>query len=479
MSTRLIQIVATGNLGAGGSIVIPHDLNIDGTAVKPDFIAFDATGFSAVATATTVTVTNDNTGAASSNVWLERKHTIPRQLGGDVLSPSPFVVADGVEGGGGGSPVNEVALVEQVGDPAAVANQAIVYSKDAAGITQAFVRASDGTITQLTPAGVAAVAKIVLAEQVGDPAAVANQVQLYSKEVSGIVQAFMIADDGTITQLTPAGAAAMDGVILAERVGDPGAVANQIQLYGKDVAGVTELFARASDGRITQLTPVKTLFTDLMNGVADLWIYSNGTGWVAAFPPSWPTTTKENGIVQVSGLTGGNFASVAYGSAYNYLGSVQPTDPARGTFMQEQPFSCAIRAKSVGGPPSLGASFDIILGVADPQNAPLINQWGPQFACSWNFFGNDTWWVHKTAAGGATGWQDTGVVVDDSWHVFECNFDGTNYRWYIDGTLVHTEPYAGHFDGNEACPVISANGVDVDSVVRVDWIQFDYAANRA
>jgi len=199
MSTRLIQIVATGNLGAGGSIVIPHDLNIDGTAVKPDFIAFDATGFSAVATATTVTVTNDNTGAASSNVWLERKHTIPRQLGGDVLSPSPFVVADGVEGGGGGSPVNEVALVEQVGDPAAVANQAIVYSKDAAGITQAFVRASDGTITQLTPAGVAAVAKIVLAEQVGDPAAVANQVQLYSKEVSGIVQAFMIADDGTIT----------------------------------------------------------------------------------------------------------------------------------------------------------------------------------------------------------------------------------------------------------------------------------------
>jgi hypothetical protein len=42
---------------------------------------------------------------------------------------------------------------------------------------------------------------------------------------------------------------------ILERTANPGAVANELQLYAKDAAGVTQLFAQTSDGSIYQLTP--------------------------------------------------------------------------------------------------------------------------------------------------------------------------------------------------------------------------------
>lgn len=53
-------------------------------------------------------------------------------------------------------PVNVAAFIEEAADPAAVLNNAQVYSKEIAGITQLFCRASDGTVYQLTPPGAAA-----------------------------------------------------------------------------------------------------------------------------------------------------------------------------------------------------------------------------------------------------------------------------------------------------------------------------------
>jgi hypothetical protein len=44
-------------------------------------------------------------------------------------------------------------------------------------------------------------------------------------------------------------------VRVVERVGNPAAEANRNLVYAKDVAGVTQLFAVASDGTVTQLTP--------------------------------------------------------------------------------------------------------------------------------------------------------------------------------------------------------------------------------
>jgi hypothetical protein len=71
---------------------------------------------------------------------------------------SPTINTPTVNGGTFNSPTlvtpsaDVIVLPEQGGDPAALADTAKIYSKDVAGVTQFFVRASDGTITQLTPA---------------------------------------------------------------------------------------------------------------------------------------------------------------------------------------------------------------------------------------------------------------------------------------------------------------------------------------
>jgi len=45
-------------------------------------------------------------------------------------------------------------------------------------------------------------------ESAADPAAVANEFQLYSKDDTGITQLFGRSDDGTVHQITPTGGAA-------------------------------------------------------------------------------------------------------------------------------------------------------------------------------------------------------------------------------------------------------------------------------
>lgn len=70
--------------------------------MRPDFVATDATGFAVTVTPTQVSVTNNNAAPASVNVWLELKHSIPRQLGAlPNLIPQPFVSQGGAAGGGG------------------------------------------------------------------------------------------------------------------------------------------------------------------------------------------------------------------------------------------------------------------------------------------------------------------------------------------------------------------------------------------
>jgi hypothetical protein len=104
VATRLLQIVPFTNVAPSATVVLPHNINVNGTPKKPDFVATDVGGFTITVTATTVSVTNTGTDPASPNIWLELKHTTPRQLGNDVdnLTPQPFVVASSGGGGGGG-----------------------------------------------------------------------------------------------------------------------------------------------------------------------------------------------------------------------------------------------------------------------------------------------------------------------------------------------------------------------------------------
>jgi len=96
MSNRLIQTVAFVNVASGATVALPHELNNNGQALVPDFVWRDNGNFIVVgATATTVTVRNNGPGADSCNVCVERKHSIPRVLGGNPLVPAPFIPAVG------------------------------------------------------------------------------------------------------------------------------------------------------------------------------------------------------------------------------------------------------------------------------------------------------------------------------------------------------------------------------------------------
>lgn len=78
---------------------------------------------------------------------------------------------------------------------------------------------------------------------------VAGQVAFFNAVTNIVSDAGLLYDSGTDT-LTVGSV-----LSLVERVGDPAAVANRGHVYTKDVAGVTQLFYRADDGTVNQLTP--------------------------------------------------------------------------------------------------------------------------------------------------------------------------------------------------------------------------------
>lgn len=120
MADRLIQILAFENVGPGAQVSLPHNLNVQGYAVTPDYAARDNAEFTIDAvTSNSVTVTNTSGAPAACHVWLERKHTIQRAFGAvgtTALAPQPFVPAVG--GGGGGGAVS-VASSSMSGDGSA------------------------------------------------------------------------------------------------------------------------------------------------------------------------------------------------------------------------------------------------------------------------------------------------------------------------------------------------------------------------
>jgi hypothetical protein len=114
--TILLQTLASGLLADGASVTLPHALNINGTPQVPDLVVLDTAGFEVTATTTTTITVRNNSGAAgSTNVWLERKHSIPRQVGVAPLSPAPFIASSG-EGGGGAAAFPVAAVTDADAD---------------------------------------------------------------------------------------------------------------------------------------------------------------------------------------------------------------------------------------------------------------------------------------------------------------------------------------------------------------------------
>lgn len=101
--SRLDQILTFTNVAAGDTVDLPHDINVNGTPVVPDFAFRDNGDFSVDSVdETTATVTNNGSAPATLNLYLWRRHTHERNYGAaqiNNLVPQPFVPA---AGGGGG-----------------------------------------------------------------------------------------------------------------------------------------------------------------------------------------------------------------------------------------------------------------------------------------------------------------------------------------------------------------------------------------
>jgi len=98
MANQLIQILTFTNVAAGQQATLAHNLNENGTAVKPDIVERDNADFSIITVTTTAaTVRNDSGAPATLNLWIKREHSIARVLDAALnLSPQPFVPAAGV-----------------------------------------------------------------------------------------------------------------------------------------------------------------------------------------------------------------------------------------------------------------------------------------------------------------------------------------------------------------------------------------------
>jgi len=209
-----------------------------------------------------------------------------------------------------------LCLVERATDPAAVANEGKVYTKDVLGVTELFYRDSAGNVRQLTPpatggapggantnvqfndAGsfngnanftfdgtnvdIATQLSVPVVQGTGATLAVGNgasDLTLQGVPGSGTLfslsgtNPYLTIDDNTNDivvgnttdnpdlEFSGSGNVALTGgsqILFTERVGDPTPAANVGQVYTKDVAGQTELFYIDAAGNVRQLTPPAT-----------------------------------------------------------------------------------------------------------------------------------------------------------------------------------------------------------------------------
>jgi hypothetical protein len=96
MGSQLIQSVSFTNVAPAGQATLPHNINANGLALVPDFVAVTNGAFEVITvTDSAVTVQNNGVAAGDCYVWLEFKHTIQRAfdaVGVPSLTPNPFIV---------------------------------------------------------------------------------------------------------------------------------------------------------------------------------------------------------------------------------------------------------------------------------------------------------------------------------------------------------------------------------------------------
>ena len=115
MASQLKNIVSFVGVPAGGTVVLPHLLQVNGRGVVPDICTpSDGTFTFLAADTVNITYRNDGTAAGNCDVLCESWHSIERAFGDNSilsLTPAPFIPG----GGGGGTDASGVIHVISAG----------------------------------------------------------------------------------------------------------------------------------------------------------------------------------------------------------------------------------------------------------------------------------------------------------------------------------------------------------------------------
>ena len=114
--------------------------------------------------------------------------------------------------------------------------------------------------------------------QSSDPAAVANAVITYAKDVGSKAELHSRDEDGNIAQLTSKGGTSGPRHVLPQQASDPAGEADKLTIYSKaNSEGIVELFARLETGTIIRLSPSIGDLKPSVNSTADAgWLLCNG-----------------------------------------------------------------------------------------------------------------------------------------------------------------------------------------------------------
>lgn len=165
MANTLKSQLSFANVASGGTAVLAHGIQLNGTALEPDFISIENPLFDYVSsTDTTVTVINNGPDVDSCRILCELWHTIERVFGdGSKNLPSKPFISRGVDDGGGGSDTTQRFTYECDGSegsdffitlPAARADDDYIPQVTNGGVTELLVFdcpdivAGDRTTTQ-------------------------------------------------------------------------------------------------------------------------------------------------------------------------------------------------------------------------------------------------------------------------------------------------------------------------------------------
>ncbi len=106
MGTILKNVLQFTGLVVGVPAVLPHRLNVNGIPVLPDLVAANGPNYTIVASATNITITRTAPAAAAVDIYIEHWHTfedvIPKTPTPTFIGLTPFIIASGDGGSGGG-----------------------------------------------------------------------------------------------------------------------------------------------------------------------------------------------------------------------------------------------------------------------------------------------------------------------------------------------------------------------------------------